>query len=203
MKKYIIMANGQGKRWNNFTDRPKHLIEVGGETLLARIVRLLHQFDSKAEIIISSSNPRYEVKGARRYEPIHDKLELDRFTYELIDDSVCFLYGDTYYSEAVIEKIVKTEHKKGLLFFGTEKRIVAIKVYDGNLMKRHFDRVKELFLNGEISDCKGWDIYKSYCQQDFQTRATLAKDYILISDETRDFNYPEDYLTFIGEQSLA
>jgi len=203
MKKYVIMANGQGKRWNNFTDRPKHLIEVNGETLLARIARLLHKFDKQAEIIISSSNPQYEVVGARRYKPLHDKLELDRFTYELIEDSTCFLYGDTYYSEAVIEEIVKTNHQKGLLFFGTEKRIVAIKVYEGELMKRHFNLVKELFLAGKTTDCKGWDIYKSYCQQDFQQRAKLEKDYILISDETRDFNYPEDYLTFIGEQSLA
>ena len=45
--KYIIMADGQGNRWDNFNNIPKHLIEINNETLLSRTVRLLKEYDSR------------------------------------------------------------------------------------------------------------------------------------------------------------
>ena len=107
--KYIIMADGKGTRWNNYHDIPKHFIEVGGETLLTRTVRLLRLFDAGCEIIITSHDPRYEVEGARRHEPVNNVLEIDRFTTELIENNVCFLYGDTFYSDSAIQSIVSTK----------------------------------------------------------------------------------------------
>ena len=41
--KYIIMADVDGKRWNNYIGIPKHLIEINGEPILARTVRLLKE----------------------------------------------------------------------------------------------------------------------------------------------------------------
>ena len=140
--KYIIMADGKGTRWNNYHNIPKHLIEIDGETLLTRTVRLLRENDARADIVITSHDPRYEVPGARRYEPQNNHLEIDRFTEELIADDVCFLYGDTFYSESVIQKIADTPAEK-LLFFGNERSIVAIKVADGALFRQHVDRGKD------------------------------------------------------------
>ena len=39
--RYIIMADGEGKRWGNYKGVPKHLITVEGETILERTIRLL------------------------------------------------------------------------------------------------------------------------------------------------------------------
>lgn len=189
------MANGKGIRWDNFTDRPKHLIKVEGETLLARIVRLLRKFDPVAQIIITSTDERYEVKGASRHEPLNNKLEIDRFTEELIEDGVCFLYGDTYYTEAAIKTIVQSTDT-GLLFFGNAKRIVAVKVFDGELMKKHIHHIKTLFLEGKIADCKGWQIYQSYNGAPLDSRE-ISAHYVMINDQTQDFNYPDDYLRFV------
>ena len=189
--KYIIMADGKGTRWNNYHNIPKHLIEIGGETLLARTVRLLRENDALADIVITSHDPRYEVPGARRYEPQNNHLEIDRFTEELIADDVCFLYGDTFYSESVIQKIADTPAEK-LLFFGNERSIVAIKVADGALFRQHVDRVRELFLAGKIEKCIGWQVYQSFEGLPFGEK-TIAADYILIQDGTEDFNPPADY----------
>ena len=189
--KYIIMADGKGTRWNNYHNIPKHFIEIGGETLLARTVRLLRENDARADIVITSHDPRYEVPGARRYEPQNNHLEIDRFTEELIADDVCFLYGDTFYSESVIQKIADTPAEK-LLFFGNERSIVAIKVADGALFRQHVDRVRELFLAGKIEKCIGWQVYQSFEGLPFGEK-TIAADYILIQDGTEDFNSPEDY----------
>ncbi len=189
--KYIIMADGKGTRWNNYHNIPKHLIEIDGETLLARTVRLLRENDARPDIVITSHDPRYEVPGARRYEPQNNHLEIDRFTEELIADDVCFLYGDTFYSESVIQKIADTPAEK-LLFFGNERSIVAIKVADGALFRQHVDRVRALFLAGKIEKCIGWQVYQSFEGLPFGEK-TIAADYILIQDGTEDFNSPADY----------
>lgn len=188
--KYIIMADGKGTRWNNYNDIPKHFIQVEGETLLARTVRLLKTFDSTCQVVITSHDSRYDMEGAVRYEPKNNVLEIDRFTEELIEDDICFLYGDTYYSEPAIKAIV-AEETKDILFFGNEKSIVAIKVADADLFRRHVNRVRQLFLDGEIEKCIGWQVYQSFLGLSFGEKKICGK-YIYMEDGTRDFNSPED-----------
>ena len=188
--KYIIMADRKGSRWNNYKDIPKHFIEIGGETLLKRTVRLLKEADPVCEVIITSHDPRYQVEGARRYEPKNNVLEIDRFTAELIEDNVCFLYGDTYYAESAIHSIVETQ-AEDLLFFGNEKSIVAIKVRKAELFSYHVNRVRNLFLQGKIKKCIGWQVYQSFLGLPFDEKR-IAEKYICVEDGTRDFNSPED-----------
>lgn len=188
--KYIIMADGKGTRWNNYQDIPKHFIKVNGETLLARTVRLLKENDSFCEVIITSHDPRYEVAGARRYEPKHNVLEIDRFTTELIEDNICFLYGDTYYSDVSIKTIVDTA-AEDLLFFGNARSIVAVKVADAKVFSSHVNRVRELFLAGKIEKCIGWQVYQSFLGLPFGEKKITEK-YIYLRDDTRDFNSPQD-----------
>ncbi|MCR4956178.1 MAG: 2-C-methyl-D-erythritol 4-phosphate cytidylyltransferase [Lachnospiraceae bacterium] len=188
--KYIIMADGKGTRWDNYNHIPKHFIKIGNETLLERTVRLLKEREPSSTVYITSHDPRYEVKGAIRYEPLHNVLEIDRFTEELIADDVCFLYGDTYYSEEAMDRITG-EKVKDLMFFGNEKSIVAIKVKDGALFKQHVDRVRTLFLHHLISSCKGWQVYQSFAGLPY-THKEIGEHYIYLKDETRDFNSPSD-----------
>lgn len=188
--KYIIMADGKGTRWQNYNDIPKHFIEIGGETLLGRTVRLLNEGDAEAEVIITSHDPRYEVPGARRYEPLNNHLEIDRFTEELIEDNVCFLYGDTYYSQEAMDTILQTETEE-MIFFGNERSIVAIKVKDGALFRSHVDNVRRLFLEGKIEKCIGWQVYQSFTGLPFGEKK-IGPSYIVLEDGTEDFNSPED-----------
>lgn len=189
--KYIIMADGKGTRWGNYQDKPKHLIEIDGETLLGRTVRLLKEKDPECEVVITSHDKRYEFEGATRYEPQNNHLEIDRFTEELIADDICFLYGDTYYAEDAIEAITDTD-AEDILFFGNERAIVAIKVSNGRLFKQHVDRVRKLFLEGKIEKCIGWQVYQSFLSLPFGEKKIDAK-FILLKDGTEDFNSPDDY----------
>ena len=182
---YIIMADGKGNRWNNFADKPKHLIEIDGETLLVRLVRQLRFFDESSQIIITAHDKRYGVAGAMRYEPKNNYDEIDRFTSELIADHVCFLYGDTYYTDEAIAKIVKAKGS-GLLFFGDRSYIVAVKVFDGACMKDHVHRVKSSYPSG-----KGWHVYRSYSGLPLKQ---LGESFVLLEGEFYAFDSKEDYL---------
>ncbi len=192
--KYIIMADGKGKRWNNYKDTPKHLMKINGEVILERIVRQLKKFDKNSEIIITSHDKRYEVEGATRYEPNQNIIELDRFTAELIENNICFLYGDTYYSDKDIKRIIETE-PEDILFFGNEKSIVAIKVKDSSLFKKHIENVRNLFNSGKIRNCKGWQIYQSFQNLEFDVKQIKDK-FIIVDKNTIDYNTPDEYESF-------
>lgn len=193
--KYVIMADGDMKRWHSDSGIPKHLLTVNGETLLERIVRQLNAVDPGTEIIITSHNKEYDVPGAVRYEPMNNHLEIDRFTWELIEDGVCFLYGDTFYSDDAIKTICCTR-PEGLSFVGTDNSIVAVLAGSGELLKQHIEKVKKLFLSGEITDCKGWQVYQSYTGLPFG-QIRIGKNFILVSDGTCGFNTWTEYESFL------
>ena len=180
MKRYIIMADGTMNRWKN-QDVPKHLLTVRGESLLSRTVRLFRAADPEAEILITSHNPAYDVPGAVRYEPQHNVSEIDRFTWELIDDQVCFLYGDVYYSEEAARRIAALPVRT-LGFAGSDREIFAVKVGDGAYMRRCIRQLKE-----RQPDSKGWHLYRM---------AADEAPYCRIDDDTTGFNTEEDYRAF-------
>lgn len=187
------MADGKGMRWNNYLGIPKHLAKVDGEKIISRTVRLLRKLVSADdEIIITSHDPRYEFNGSKRHEPLDNRYEIDRFTEELIVDDMVFLYGDTYYSKDALKRIVRTEIDT-MLFFGDVKSIVAIKVRDSELFREHKDNVKEAYLAGNIKNCKGWQVYQSFMGQDMNESPVIKSNYIMIEDETKNINTPDDY----------
>lgn len=191
--RYIIMADGKMSRWRAESDTPKHLLQVDGETLLSRLVR---QLDAGAgdEVIITSHDPRYEVPGARRYEPRNNQLEIGRFTWELIEDDCCFLYGDTYYTDEAV-RAIRAMHTDRLHFFGNRRSIVAVLVGQAELLRSHIRRVTELYLTGEIDDCRGWQVYQSYTGLPFGVR-TVGPAYTLLTDGTQGFNTVAEYQAF-------
>lgn len=191
--RYVIMANGVGQRWNNHLGIPKHLYEVEGETLVARIVRQLRNFDPRGEVIISSSDPRVEVSHTLRHEPEKNEIELDRFVPELITENTCFLYGDTFYTDHALQQII-ADKPEGIRFFATEKSIVAVKSADSSALFRHLDNVRTKFLSGQLPTCKGWQLLDSYREDVNETAADSVL--VAVEDRTMDFNTPEDAAAF-------
>lgn len=188
--KYIIMADGQGTRWNNYDGIPKHLFLVDGETIIERAIRLFKECDSTSEIIVTSHDKRYEFKDSKRYEPLNNNIEVDRFTYELIEDNICFLYGDTIYNEHTVKQIVK-EKVNDVLFFGNENSIVAIKIKKGVLFKKHVDNVKTMFLEGKITKCIGWQVYQSFTNQQINSNKIITNSFIKLNS-VYNINIPQD-----------
>lgn len=189
--KYIIMADGKGTRWNNYLNKPKHLIEINGEILIKRTIRLLNELSPTSQVIVTSHDERYDFEGSKRYEPKHNILEIDRFTEELIEDDICFLYGDTYYTDSAIKQIINAQ-TNDILFFGNEKSIVAILIKDSKLFKKHVDNVRKLFLENKIKNCKGWQVYQSFLNIEFDIKQIKEK-FIIIDEETTDYNTPDEY----------
>ena len=191
--KFVIMADGKEERWKSHLGTSKHLVEIEGEKLICRTIRLLLKAaQPNTEIIVTSHDKAYDFDNCRRYEPLNNVLEIDRFTEELIEDDMCFLYGDTYYTADSIKTIVETQ-SKGTVFFGNPKSIVAVKIQDSDEFRKHKHKIRDMFLAGEISQCKGWQIYQSFCGQDLNKKPVLEDGFVLLDEQTTDINTPEDY----------
>lgn len=196
--RYVIMADGKGSRWNDFMGHKKHDISVSGETLLERTVRLVHKFDNTAEVIITSHDKSVNVPGASRYEPKNNVLEIDRFTAELIGDDMCFLYGDVLYSEDAIKTVIAHRGQRPLLFFGSDKSICAVLIGDGELFRSLYLEVRKRFVEGEIAEGKGWQVYHLYVGLPLNGRG-IGESFVILDSFTRDFNTPEDYLNYLSK----
>ena len=196
--KYIIMADGKGSRWNHYMGREKHEIAIDGETLLHRTVRLLHEKDPEAEVIITSHNPAFEVDGATRYEPKNNIYEIDRFTQELMGDDVCYLYGDVFYAESTVDSIIRNRGFLPVVFFGGDSSICAVLIRDGEAFRRSFLAVRALAESGEMPNSKGWQVYHHYAGMPLEGKA-VGGSFIRIDNSTRDFNSPEDYTDFMAK----
>ena len=122
---YIILADS-----NNIHSfkTPRQLIEINGEKLIQRTIRLLKENGIK-DIIVTSHDKRFDNLGAARYEPLFNDYKpkenegywLSAFPIELIDEPLTFLLGDVYYSENAIKTIVNTK-TASILFFCTSKK---------------------------------------------------------------------------------
>lgn len=187
--KYIIMAAGLGTRWENYLGVPKHLIEINGETLLGRTTRLLKE-NGIEDYIITCIDPSYAEYGPTMPQSKYD-CEIDRFEEVQTDDSICYLYGDVYYTENAMRTIVNTP-VDDVLFFGHEWEIFAIKIIDKDLFYKCKSTVKDLYLSHKINRCIGWEVYRCMHSIPYEEHR-ITDRYIKILDGTDDIDYPYEY----------
>lgn len=203
------MADGQAKRWGNHLGVPKHLIEIDGEPILYRTVRLLKKYGAE-DIYITSHDERYNVLGTRRYAPRNNIYEIDRFCscYPIWAKETIFIYGDVFYTEEAIKTIIEKDTKDFEFFgrYGQRKEytknngeIFAIKVKDIENFKNSCFFIREGLIDGTIKRGIGWDVYRHLLGIPFD-KHTLKGHFTKFKDETEDFDFPEDYTNFIKKK---
>lgn len=200
--KYIIMCGGEYYRF----ETPKHLSVVNGERLVDRTIRLLKE-NGITDIAISSNNSIFDSCGVPRLEHNNSfKLKKDKEegywldAYYPVQEPVCYLYGDVYYSENAIKTIV---NYKGInTLFGTSDALnkyhnnwgepFAYKVNDYKTFFRGIDAVKKLQDEGKTKRIPiTWELYRYLNGLDVNVQQ-ITENYVCIDDETIDIDYPDD-----------
>ncbi|HIY83421.1 MAG TPA: NTP transferase domain-containing protein [Candidatus Rubneribacter avistercoris] len=192
---YVIMANGKGRRWGGHDGVPKHLIEIDGESLLDRTIRLIAEIDPLGRIVISSSQVEYDKFGVDRYAPPSNAFEIERFPIALSRVPTCFLYGDVFYTHDALRCVVQASGSD-FLFFGNEHSIIAVKAFNAFLFSEKLEKLTEKIRQGEESDGKGWQLYHWLLGMPMPGHA-IADHFVRIEDETRDFNTPDELRSFL------
>lgn len=203
--KYIILAYSNDKK----LDIPRQLVEINGEPLVKRTIRLLKE-NGVEDILLLAKDERFDDLGVIKYTPkIHTYdyatntgYWLDAFPFELLNEPVCFVWGDVYFSEEAIKTIVNNETDSTLFFCtyknGNSKYIkhhdepLAYKVVDYELFKKHIDIVKRRYDNNEC--CRNpivWELYRDI-NDIYINQHILTENCIVINDESCDIDCKED-----------
>lgn len=202
---YILMCGGDYDKF----DTPKQLYKVNGERIVDRTIRLLKEYGID-KVYISSNNPLFDTCDAIRLENKKNTYRLTKYgnkgnwldAYYPVEEPVCYLYGDVYYSENAIETIVNHKSNKNILFGSEAAKNVfhqnwgepfAFKVND---YKTFFQGIKDVLVlkeKGLINrEPVSWELYRYLNGLDINIQRVLDDTYVVIEDGTIDIDSPDD-----------
>lgn len=200
--KYIIMCGGEYK---HFTI-PKQLLEVKGEVIVARTVRLLKENGVK-DIYISSNDPRFDEYAPRlenkKNNFVTDKGKTKGYWLDAfypIGEPCCYIFGDVYFTPGAIKAIVEYNSNNNILFGTGIARNeehqnwgepFAYKVNKYEEFMNGVTAVKKLYDEGKTARHPiVWEVYRYLHNLDVNVQ-TITTDYISIDDGTIDIDNPE------------
>lgn len=205
VKKYIILANSNDKTF----DIPRQLVEINDEPLIKRTIRLLKE-NGIDDITILAKDKRFDGLGVKRYEAENNDYDyikktgywLNAFPFEIMNEPMCFIWGDVFFSEEAIKTIVETDTDDMLFFCSYNNESddyikehdepFAYKIVNMDSFKEHVEIVKKLYDEGKtVRHPIVWEVYRSINGQDIN-KHVMTKGYIAINDITCDIDAKED-----------
>jgi len=204
----IIMADGPGTRWNNYLDRPKHLITFFGQTLLERTVALL-QKNGVDDIYITTHDKKYAVKGAKLYAPKNNVLEIDKMACcrEIWGGDTLLLWGDSFFTKEAMRTMVETP-VESLMWFGRigvsrilgfgVSEIFALRVVNKRMMEKVLKEVRKGILDPSLKWAdSSWTLYRHSAGISKEGGPVFKDNMVEINDLTNDFDKPKSYEQFV------
>ena len=205
--KYIIMCGGDYPRWQT----PRQLININGEPIVARTIRLLRE-NGVDDIAISSNNSAFESFGVPllRHDNYYYALEYnfsDGFWCDCFyptDEPTCYLFGDVVYSPDAIKTIIDTD-TDDVAFFGSAppfsqlypkewEEPFAFKVVNTQHLREAIADVKRLYADGRFKrEPIAWELWNVISRgADGDVNHIDFASYNVINDYTCDIDKPNE-----------
>ena len=216
----IIICAGEATRWQNYLGVPKHLIEIEGEKILFRTTRLLKKHGVKEIfVVVKEHDNRYVTPESKLHviEPNYRKnADADKFlsSKDLWNRKgrTLVIYGDVYFTEDAIKKIMKFKEKEWTLFCrpnaskitGTPWGECFAQSFYPQHIRLHKENLNFIAYKkraGQIKRCGGWEHYRAMTDQRDLNTHTMTTNYVEIDDWTDDFDYPKDYETWLENRN--
>jgi hypothetical protein len=210
----IILAAGDGTRWDNYRDTPKHLVTIEKEILLHRTVKqfLKHTDD----VCIVGLDERYNVEGATLYIPKvvntnykdGNKFMSSQTLWNKHGRTV-LVFGDVYFTNDAVKMIMSTpgEFKWFLRKGASEisgarwKEIFAF-AFDPTMINNITQTLLLLISRDQVQKQAGWSLYKSMIGTAYGD-IFANHHHVNIDDWTEDFDFPEDLEIWEEHRKLA
>ena len=199
--KYIIMCGGTYVGW----DVPRQLTPINGEPIIARTIRLLRECGVE-DIAISSNDERFNGFGV---PVLHHENNFRGYKensgdwvdgFYLVEEPVCYIFGDVFFSPAAIETIVNTE-TNDIDFFASAPPFAdnyikrweepfAFKVMNAWRFSCAIKTVKDLQKRGKFErPAIAWELWEVINNS---KPNKIIYNYTVINDYTCDIDVPED-----------
>lgn len=201
----IIAAGGEGERWNDFRNTPKHLIKIEEEILLHRTVKQFKKYSN--DIIIIAKDERYKVEGSGLVSPQignwYDFGKIYSSNHIWSDKKTIIVFGDVYFTDEAVNKIMtdKNEYRfflrKGPSKYTGKghKEIFAIS-FSASMNEKIKTYIEEL-VDKKQTGAGAWRLYL-HMHNKSNIRSVeecfKAGGYTEINDWTEDFDRAQDIL---------
>ena len=208
----VVIAAGEATRWNDYRGTPKHLIEVDGEPILHRTVRLLQQH-IKTVWVVSQNNGAYHQHGGLIYTVTPGPSDADKFysSRKLWSGHTLIVYGDCFFTEEAVTTMCRPV-EDWTLYCRPEASDITGSPYGEcwaySIPKRRlkFFQDKLVWLAGmhelgETYRCGGWELYRALLGEDLNTHR-MTTNFQVIDDWSEDFDYPSDYDMWLYRRSM-
>lgn len=202
--KYIIMCGGTYGKWQKL----RQLVEVKGEPIVARTIRLLRE-NGITDIAISSNHAAFEQFGV---PVLHHENGYHSDGYNQnkgywcdcfypTDEPVCYLFGDVVYSPHAIRTIIDT-HTDDIAFFGSKPPFApeypkwyiepfGFKVQNQKHLHEAIQKVKDYDAAGVFNRQPiAWEVWNVI--HGGNPNEIDYSSYIGINDYTCDIDYPNE-----------
>jgi len=200
--KVIILCGSNHKK---IKGTPRQLVNIGGERLLDRTIRLLKQY-GVTDIAITATDEAFNDCGVPviNYQSV-DKANTWVNCFYPTDEPTTYIFGDVFFSPEAIETIVKTP-TDCVEFFGsappfdsrypkTWAEPFAFKVVDTDYFKQCIANVKELKSQGAFKrDPIAWEMWQ--VAKNTPINHIYYGNYTVINDYTCDIDEEKDIAAF-------
>jgi choline kinase len=199
----IIAAAGEGRRWSNYRNVPKHLIEIDGEILIHRIVRQFRDYTD--DIVIIGNDERYIIDGTRHSFPQignwYDFGKIYSSTHLWSNKRTIIVFGDTYFTDEAVATIMSDQNeyrfflRKGpSKYTGKGHKEIFAVAFSGGMNQKIKQYIEEL-IEKRQTGAGAWRLY--LYMHGIENNRNIeecfkAGGYTEINDWTDDFDTPQD-----------
>jgi len=214
----IIICAGEATRWGNYLEVPKHLIPLEGEVMLERLVKQLSEKpENDIYVVAKNDDDRYKIPGSTLYiaDLNPDNVDADKFLssqnlWNKNGRTIVF-YGDVWFSNNAIKKILNHKGKDWILFGRHHAskitgcpwgELFAQSFYPKDIPehKANLHKIARAYKNKKIRRCGGWEHYRA--MSGIPLKQHKIKDrFYNIDDWTDDFDKPKDYERWIKNRA--
>ena len=199
--KVLIVAAGDGVRWDNYRNVPKHLVEVEGQVLLHRTYAQFKRYTDN--IVIVSTDPRYAI--GETYSPlVGDFFDFGKIysSYPIWDEErTIIVFGDVYFTDEAVNTIVSNQddfkfflRKDKSSYTGKNHKEIFGLAFAGGMNQRIKSAIERL-IERRQSGAGAWRLYLHLHGLDEAKSGFYNTDgYVHIDDWTEDFDYPNDLI---------
>ena len=199
--KVLIVAAGEGRRWEHYRNVPKHLVEVEGQVLLHRTYGQFKRYTDN--IVIVSTDPQYAI--GQTYSP----LVGDFFDYGKVysshpiwdEERTVIVFGDVYFTDEAVDTIMSNEdefkfflRKDKSSYTGKNHKEIFALAFSGGMNQRIKSAIETL-IDRKQGGAGAWRLYLHLHGLDKAKSGFYNTDgYVHIDDWTEDFDYPNDLI---------
>ena len=203
--RFLLLAAGDETRWGHYLGVHKHLVEVNGERLIDRTIKLIHD-RVDAEVMTLAKYPQYENAKATLVCPsdLEHGGAIASMEFWSHDYRTTVLFGDVYFTLEAMDAICAIDNVERCQFIGrstpsTYHGCPYEEQFGFSLLPEHhvevagaLEHVKRALQTGAIKGCSGWAAYR-YLHGLPLRKHRIRGDFVEIDDFTDDFDYPIDY----------